>query len=174
MLRLVVFIERSLRRINSVVGFFACVAMVAMVSLVFTNMALRYLFGVGSTWSQELEWYLMSIMAMLGIAYAMRYNDHVRVDIFSSRFSRYGRLWLDFLTALVIAIPCSLLIIYYGWPYAETSFIRGERSPTGSGLPWRFIPKGMIIVGFAFVAIEAVRQVLSKGRRLAFHHYQRA
>jgi len=172
-LRWTVFVERILLRVTGFAGFLACIGMVATVSLVFGNMAGRYFLGISAMWSQELEWYLMSVTAMLGIAYAMRYDDHVRVDIFSYKFSRVGMLWLNGLTALFIVIPVAILIFYYGWPFAETSYQRGERSPNSGGLPWRFIPKGMIIVGFVFVGIEGVRQTLACGRRLYFHYFRR-
>ncbi|MCP1675055.1 TRAP-type mannitol/chloroaromatic compound transport system permease small subunit [Natronocella acetinitrilica] len=170
MLRWTLRLEWGLRRLTGFAGLLACIAMVLMVSLVFGNVLGRYLFSIGATWAQELEWYLMAVTAMLGIAYAMRFDDHVRVDIFSYRFSRVGKLWLNLLTAIVVALPCALLIVYYGWPFAETSYLRNERSPNSGGLPWRFIPKGLIVVGFVFVAIEALRQTLACGRRLVFHY----
>lgn len=170
MLRLVLSIERLLKWITLGVGGLAGVVMVVMIALVFMNVTGRYTLGVGAVWAQELELYLMSIMAMLGIAYAMFYDDHVRVDILSTRFNRTGRLWLNLLTALLIALPCAVLIIYFGYPYAESSFLRGESSPNASGMPWRYVPKSMVVVGFVFVATESLRQVLAHGRRLFFHY----
>lgn len=170
MLRLVLRLEFLLKRLTGLAGFLGVIAMGLMVMLVFTNVLLRYGFGIGATWSQELQWYLLSVMAMAGIAYAMRYDDHVRVDIFSRKYGRTGRLWLNLLTATVVALPCALLIIYFGYPFAEGSFLRGERSPNSNGMPWRFIPKGLVVVGFAFVATQAVAEALASGRRLTFHY----
>lgn len=170
MLRCIFRIERLLRWITVGAGGFAGVVMVIMIALVFANVTGRYVFDAGTVWAQELELYLMSVMAMIGIAYAMFFDDHVRVDIFSTRFSRVGRLWLNMLTALLVALPCALLIMFYGFPYAQESFLRGETSPNSSGLPYLYIPKGMVVVGFVFVATESLRQVLAYGRRLVFHY----
>ncbi|RLK50883.1 TRAP-type mannitol/chloroaromatic compound transport system permease small subunit [Alkalispirillum mobile] len=171
MLRTTLFLETWLHRISGLAGLLAGVALVAMVMLVFGNVVARYAFGFGAVWAQELEWYLLAFSAMLGIAYAMRNDDHVRVDIISHRFNRTGTLWLNFLTALLVALPCAALIIYFGYPFAESSFVRGERSPNSSGLPWRFIPKALVVVGFVFVAIEALAQTLTNGRKLVYHYH---
>ncbi|MCC5884366.1 MAG: TRAP transporter small permease subunit [Halomonas sp.] len=174
MLRLCTWLERGLERITGLAGFIGCIAMLVMIALIFGNMLSRYAFGLGAVWAQELEWYLLSVMAMMGIAYAMKFDDHVRVDILSSRFSPVGMLWLNLIAALLVALPCALLIIHYSLPFAETSFIRGERSPNSSGLPWRWIPKAMVVVGFVFVAAESLRQALENARRLVQHYAGRA
>jgi len=173
MLRFVTSLERFLGYLTKAAGGIGCVLMLATVALIFVNMFARYTFGLGAVWAQELEWYLLSAMAMLGISYAMYYDDHVRVDIFSYKFSAAGMLWLNFLTALFVALPVALLIIYYGIPFAEMSYLRGEKSPNSSGLPWRWIPKAFVVVGFVFVATEALRQALENGRRLV-QHYSRS
>lgn len=170
MLRLCKSLERLLERITGLAGFIGGITLVVMIALIFGNMLSRYAFGIGAVWSQELEWYLLSVMAMTGIAYAMRFDDHVRVDILSSSFSPVGMMWLNLITALLVALPCALLIIHYSFPFAETSMTRGERSPNSSGLPWRWIPKSMVVVGFIFVATESVRQALENGRRLIQHY----
>ncbi|MCG6658013.1 TRAP transporter small permease subunit [Halomonas campisalis] len=170
MLRFCKSLERLLERITSLAGFIGGVTMVIMIALIFGNMLSRYALGIGAVWAQELEWYLLSVMAMMGIAYAMKFDDHVRVDILSSRFSPVGMIWLNLITAILVALPCALLIIHYSFPFAESSMIRGERSPNSSGLPWRWIPKSMVVVGFVFVATESVRQALENSRRLIQHY----
>lgn len=154
-------------------GWISGLSMVAMISLIFANMTARYLFGAGATWLQELEWYLLSLSVMTGIAYAMRYDDHVRVDVFSHRFSRIGKHWLDLVTMLVVALPVAILILHYAWPFVETSYMRGERSANRGGMPWLFLPKSMILLGFALIGAEALRQVLALVRRLQFHYRYR-
>lgn len=163
-------IEKGLNRLTGVAGWLACLCMVLTVSLVFINVLARYTFTVGAVWAQELEWYLMAVVALFGIAYCMRYDDHVRVDVFYRKYSDIGRLWFDACVALFVVIPCAVLICYYGWSFAEISFLRGERSPNSTGLPWRFIPKGLIVVGFAFVVLEGLRQLIVLGRKLHTHY----
>ncbi|MFP4080746.1 MAG: TRAP transporter small permease subunit [Ectothiorhodospira sp.] len=173
MSRALLRIERSLDRITRLAGGISAVAMAAMILLVFGNMTARYLFGAGTVWLQELEWYLLSLTVMTGISYAMRSDEHVRVDVFSHRLSRVGRLWLDLVTMMVVALPVAGLILYYSGPFVVNSFLRGETSPNAEGMAWLFLPKAMILVGFGFLIVEALRQILSKGRRLVFHYRRR-
>ncbi|MBS3800723.1 MAG: TRAP transporter small permease subunit [Thioalkalivibrio sp.] len=170
MRRITFCIERSLARVTRLSGGLSALAMVAMIVLIFGNVIARYLFGAGTVWLQELEWYLLSLSVMSGIAYAMRSDDHVRVDVFSHRLGRIGKYWLDLATMVLIALPVALLVLFYAWPFVETSFMRGEGSPNRSGMPWLFLPKGMILLGFALIAIEALRQTLRIGARLVFHY----
>ncbi len=170
MSRLLLGLERLLNRITSLSGWISALSMAAMILLIFGNMAARYLLGMGAVWLQELEWYLLSLSVMTGISYTMRYDEHVRVDVFSHHFSRVGKLWLDAITMVLVAIPASVLIVHYGWPFMETSFTRGEGSPNAGGMPWLFLPKLMIIIGFILIAAESLRQALRAGRRLIFHY----
>ncbi|TVP88347.1 MAG: TRAP transporter small permease subunit [Thioalkalivibrio sp.] len=170
MLRWWLWTERLLAGLTSLSAVISGASMALLIALVFGNMAGRYVFGVGTTWLQELEMYVLALTVMTSIAYAMRHDDHVRIDIFYSQLSHTGRLWLDSLTMLFIALPIAVLVLYYSWPYVQTSWARGERSPNAGGLPWRFLPKGMILVGFALIFAEALRQAMSGFRRLFFHY----
>ncbi|SIT70274.1 TRAP-type mannitol/chloroaromatic compound transport system, small permease component [Ectothiorhodosinus mongolicus] len=163
-------LERVLYRITSISGWVAAVSMAALILLVFGNMAARYLMGFGAVWLQELEWYILSLSVMTAIAYAMRADEHVRVDIFSSRLNRKGRMWLDMLTMTLVAVPVAILVLYYTWPFVQTSYVRGERSPNAGGMPWTFLPKAMILLGFFLILSESIRKIISVGRRLSFHY----
>lgn len=170
MLRWWLWAERVLAKLTSLSAVISGASMALLIALVFGNMAGRYVFGVGATWLQELEMYLLALTVMTSIAYAMRHDDHVRIDIFYTRLSRTGRLWLDSVAMLFIALPIAVLVLYYAWPYVQISWARGERSPNPGGMPWRFLPKAMILVGFALVFAEALRQAMSGFRRLFFHY----
>lgn len=167
-------IERTLGRVTRFAGWVSGGATVIMIALIFMNMTGRYLFGAGTTWLQELEWYLLAPAVMAGIAYAMKYDDHVRVDIFSHRLNRVGKYWLDLVTMVLVALPVAVLILYYTVPFVASSYAQGETSPNRGGMPWVFLPKSMILLGFALIGTEALRQILSLSRRLRFHYRFRA
>lgn len=173
MRRLRLRLERFLNAITTLSGWISGLSMVVMIALIFGNVAARYLFGEGTVWLQELEWYLLSLCVASGISYAMRYDDHVRVDVFSHRLSRVGKYWLDLVTMVAIALPVSVLVFYYAWPFVETAYVRGEGSPNRGGMPWLFLPKAMILLGFTLIGVEAVRQILRTGARLVFHYRNR-
>lgn len=162
-------VEAGLARLTRFSGVLSGLGMTLLIALVFGNMTARYLFGTGAVWLQELEWYFLALTTMSGIAYGMRYNDHVRIDVFSQQFSRIPRIWLDLLTMLLVAVPTAILILYFAWPYVELSWSRGEGSPNRGGMPWLYLPKAMILLGFVFILAESIRQILAAVRRLVFH-----
>lgn len=173
MSRFLLRLEYVLSWVTRFSGLLSGVSLVLLMSLVFGNMTARYLFSSGAVWLQELEWYLLAFTAMSGIAYAMRFDDHVRIDVFSHRLGRISRKWLNVVTMLLVAIPSALLILYYAWPYMMLSWARSEGSPNRGGMPWLYLPKSMILFGFVLILAEAIREVVSDLRYLVFHYAYR-
>jgi TRAP-type mannitol/chloroaromatic compound transport system permease small subunit len=104
----------------------------------------RRFFATGSFKLQELEWHLHGAIAVLAFGYAYLKDQHVRIDIFAHRMSERTRLWLELLAILVFLVPFMLLLFWFGYDFAERSFIRGETSNGGLGLSHRWIIKSAI------------------------------
>lgn len=107
----------------------------------------------------ELQWYLFSVIFLLGAAYALRHDVHVRVDVLYSRLSRKGRAWIDLLGGLLFLLPFSLVMLWVSFPAVRNSWAVGEVSPDPGGLP-RYPIKALILVSFALLALQGVAQVL--------------
>lgn len=135
----------------------------ATVALVFINTVNRYAFEFSPVWLQELEWHLLAANVALGLAYAWRHNDHIAVDFFSQHYSPRARLWMDFIVALLIAIPVTLFMIETTFPYVERAYSMGEGSPNPGGLPYRWIPRSFVIVAFVLLLLEAVATAIRSG-----------
>jgi TRAP-type mannitol/chloroaromatic compound transport system permease small subunit len=132
------------------------------VVLVAFNVILRYVFRMGPVALQELEWHLMSPIALIGMSYAMRHDAHVRVDIFYERFSSRLQTTIDILSALLTAVV-SIIIIKLSLGFVEQAYSIGEGSPDPGGLPHRFLLRSFIPLGFALLAIQAIAQLLRAG-----------
>lgn len=132
------------------------------VVLVAFNVILRYVFRMGPVALQELEWHLMSPIALIGMSYAMRHNAHVRVDIFYERFSPKLQTLIDMLSAL-LTVVVSIIIIKLSLGFVEQAYAIGEGSPDPGGLPHRFLLRAFIPLGFTLLAIQAVAQLLRSG-----------
>lgn len=148
------------------VGKFAAWVLLLLVFVVFINVVLRYSFRIGAVWAQELELYLLPVVATLGIAYTLRRNEHVRVDILSQTFSETGQLWLEFLTAVLVIVPVAILINYYAFPFVLQAYASMEGSPNPGGLPFRFIPKSFVALGFVLVGIQGIAIAIRSAYRL--------
>lgn len=145
--------------IVEVLGRVAAWTGLALVLVMAGNVVARYLFHVGSVATQELEWHLMAPLTLLCIAYAIKHDGHVRVDVFYSRLPRAAQRFVDLFSA-VCALALAVLIIKISIPYVMQSYRIGEGSPDPGGLPHRWIIKAMIPAGFALFGLQSLASVL--------------
>lgn len=140
----------------------------AMVLLISYDVAMRYLFQQGSVALQELEWHLFAMLFLLGGAYTLKHDNHVRVDVlFNSRFvSDKTRAWINIIGFFVFLLPFCLLIIFTSWPFVENAFYYNEGSPDPGGLPYRFILKSIIILAFVMMLLQGTAECLKNICRL--------
>ncbi len=136
-----------------------------MVLIVATNVILRYMFRIGPVSLQELEWHLMSPIALIGMSYALRHNAHVRVDILYDAFSRRGQLVVDLFAALVTVVV-SVILVKLSFNFVYQAYSIGEGSPDPGGLPYRFLLRAFIPLGFALLMLQAIAQGIRAGLRL--------
>ncbi|MEA3274044.1 MAG: TRAP transporter small permease subunit, partial [Pseudomonadota bacterium] len=93
-----------------------------MVVVTFLVVMLRYAFDLGWIAMQESVTYMHAALFMLGAAYTLRRDGHVRVDIFYHRLSRRGRAWVDLLGTLLLLMPVCAYIAWVGWEYVTESW----------------------------------------------------
>lgn len=134
----------------------------AMVCLVSYDVAMRYFFRSGSVALQEMEWHLFALIFLLGAAYTLKHDDHVRLDLIykSSFLTDRHRAWINLLGSLLILIPFCILIIFSSIPFVEQSFTYAETSPDPGGLPYRWLLKLMIPFGFSLLVIQGIADTL--------------
>ncbi|MGQ0662353.1 MAG: TRAP transporter small permease subunit [Pseudomonadota bacterium] len=127
----------------------------ALVLVMAGNVLLRYVFSTGSVWSQELEWHLMSPICLIGMSYALRHGEHVRVDILYAGLSARAKPAIDLLSALA-AVAIALVVIHLSWGYIAQSWSIGEGSANPGGIPYRYLLKALIPVGFALFLLQSL------------------
>ena len=154
-LRLVLGLEGIVRAF----GILAAWTCVVLVLLVAGDVFARYLFRTGAVWAQELQWHLISPIALFGMSYALLSGEQVRVDVLFERFSPLGQRVTEILGGLLM-IALGVILVRLSLPWVEMSFNRGEGSPNPGGLPWRFALKAMIPLGFALLVLQGVAHVL--------------
>ncbi len=129
-----------------------------LILLICYDVAMRYLFQQGSVALQELEWHLFALIFLLGAAYTLKHDEHVRVDIlYQSRFmSDKKRAWVNILGTLFLLLPFCILILISSWPFVENSFYYNEGSPDPGGLPYRFLLKSSLLIAFSLLILQAL------------------
>ena len=121
--------------------------------------------GMGSTRLQELEWHLHTALFSFWLGTAYIKNAHVRIDILTAAAPPRRQAWIEFLGVLLFALPYCLVAIYFSYDFFHTAWQFNESSDSATGLPWRWIPKGIISIGL----ILLLAAVVSVGLRLVVY-----
>jgi TRAP-type mannitol/chloroaromatic compound transport system permease small subunit len=147
-----------LDRISIATGRAASWLTLAMVLVTFVIVVLRYVFDVGLIWLQESLTWLHAVVFMLGAAYTLQRDEHVRVDIFYRDMTERGRAWVNLLGTLFFIFPMCALFVWAAWDYVAVSWSIGEVSRNAGGLPFPLIPllKTVLIVMPLAVALQGV------------------
>lgn len=140
-------------------GYFTAFVLALLVLLVVYDATARYLFSTGSIALQELEWHLFDIIILFGIAYTLKENAHVRVDIFYASYSEKTKAIVNVISSLFFILPFSFLIIYIGVEFVALSFTQNETSSNPGGLEYRFLVKSLLPIAFVFLALVAVKDI---------------
>ncbi len=146
--------------INEWVGKSVSWLTLAMVLLSFIIVVLRYAFDLGWIAVQESITYMHSLVFMLGAAYTLKHNEHVRVDIFYQRCSRRGKAWVDCLGSLLLLLPVCVFIGWCSWEYVADSWEIMEGSRHSGGLPGLYLLKSCILVMSALLILQGMAMFL--------------
>jgi TRAP-type mannitol/chloroaromatic compound transport system permease small subunit len=152
---------KLLTKIIDALGNLCSLLMLLMIANVFYDVVMRYFFNDVSIGMQELEWHLFAAMFMFGIAYTLKEDAHVRVDIFYDVMSARKKAIINIAGSLLFALPMTLLILYYGYDYTYEAYSIGEGSGDPGGLPHRWIVRSVIPVSSFFLVLSIIHVVLS-------------
>ena len=148
-------------KIIKYLSYFTAFILVVLILLVVYDATARYLFSTGSIALQELEWHLFDIIILFGIAYTLKENAHVRVDIFYASYSDKTKAMVNFIASLFFILPFSFLIIYIGIDFVSQSFIQNECSSNPGGLEYRYLIKALLPLSFIFLSLVAIKDAIT-------------
>ena len=129
-------------------------------AVILFDVVMRRWFVVGSTRLQELEWHLHGALFLLALGYAYTRGAHVRIEVLHERFSPRTQAAIELAGLLVLLLPFLSVVIWFGWDYVALSFAIDEASPSPTGLPHRWIIKGVMLIGFLLLGCAALARVL--------------
>lgn len=138
-------------------------ATLLMVAIAFLVVVLRYAFDLGWIAMQESVTYLHATMFMLGAAYTLKRDGHVRVDILYQRWSRRGQALIDLLGATLLLLPTCAFIAWSSWDYVIGSWAIREASREVGGIPGVFVLKTLMLLMPLFLLLQGVASILRNG-----------
>ncbi len=148
-------LEKFFDRFSNVMGWIAASTTLIMLVNVFYDSIMRYFFRSGSIALQELEWHLFSISFLFGMAYTLKEDGHVRVDILYENFSPRWKAVVNIGGVLLLLLPLSLLIVEGSIWYVHEAYTLNEISGDPGGLTQRWMIKSVIPVAFVFLIVSA-------------------
>ncbi|PZO09787.1 MAG: C4-dicarboxylate ABC transporter permease [Lysobacteraceae bacterium] len=151
---------RAADAVSEAAGRLAGLLAIALVGLVFALVVARYALGIGSVAAQEAVLWLHASVFLLGLAYALKHGAHVRVDVFSQRWTPRTRAWLEFAGMVLLLMPFCLLMAGMSWDYVAASWAVKEGSRDPGGLPGWYLLKSLLPLSAFLLMLQAAAETL--------------
>lgn len=127
-----------------------------MVLTTFIVVILRYVFDIGWIALQESITYMHAAVFLVGAAYTLQKEAHVRVDILYCKLSVKARAVIDLLGTIFLLVPMMAFITWISWEYILDSWSVLEGSREASGLPGVYLLKSLILVMSILLLFQAI------------------
>lgn len=152
----------TLDRVSAVSGRVTSWLTILMVIVTVIIVVMRYVFDAGAVWLQESVVWMHAVVFMVGAAYTLQQDEHVRVDIFYRDMSERRRAWIDLLGTLLFLLPVCIFLGYKSWDFVVVSWQLGESSREPGGMPYPFVPllKSVLLVMPLLLALQGVAMLL--------------
>lgn len=165
-------ISAGLDRATQAVGQLAKWLILPLIAVTIYDVVTRKFFGfqfwlsgyvgdtLNSTKLQELEWHFHTALFALCLGFGYLRNAHVRIDLVSEKLKPRWRAWIELLGCVVFLIPYCVVIIYFAYNFALDAYLQHEISASLIGLPYRWIIKSVLFVGFVFALLAGISVML--------------
>jgi TRAP-type mannitol/chloroaromatic compound transport system permease small subunit len=133
---------------------------ILMMIITCTIVVLRYGFSIGSIAMQESIGYLHATVFLLAMAFTLRRDGHVRVDIFYREFNHRQKAWVNALGSLVFLLPICGFMLITSWDFVANAWAVKEGSPNANGLPLVYLLKSLIPLAAILLALQGIAEVI--------------
>lgn len=131
-----------------------------LIIIIILNVVLRYGFGSGQVSLEELQWHLYAIGIMFGISYAATLDSHIRVDIVHASLSKKWQQRWDLFGIFFLLLPFALMVFHQSLDFVYESWRVSERSDAPTGLPFRWLIKGVIPTSFFLLILAVISRTI--------------
>ncbi len=121
----------------------------------------RYAFNVASNAWLELQWYLNAAVFLLIAGWALKRNEHVRIDVIAGKLSPRAQAWIEILGSVFMLLPAVAIIAWYSWPSLVNSWEIGEHSSDPGGLI-RWPVRLIIPVAFTLLGLQGISEIIKR------------
>lgn len=154
-------LSRLIDKLNEKIAHGISWALLLAVLICSGNALIRYTFNTSSNAWLEIQWYLFAAMFLLATSNTLRRDEHIRIDVISSKLPKRVQVWIDIFGYAVFLLPISLLILYYSLPYVQLSMQANEMSSNAGGLiVWP--AKILIPIGFFLLTLQGISELIKR------------
>ena len=157
-------ISRLIDALNERIGRFTMWLILAAVLISASNAIVRKTFNVSSNGFLEIQWYLFAAVFLLGAGYTMKRQEHVKIDVVSSRFSKTTQIWIDIVGIVCFLVPFVITVITLSLPLVIKAWNSGEMSSNAGGLI-RWPVFALLPIGFLLLGLQGLSELI---KRFAF------
>ena len=157
--------SRAVDGLNERIGHLVYWMVLAMVLVSAGNATSRYALSIASNAWLELQWYLFAAVFLLCSGYTLLHNEHIRIDVVSSRFSRRTQMWIDVFGLVFFLLPMSSFILWLSWPAFVNAWTSGEISGNAGGLI-RWPARALVPAGFFLLTIQGLSELVKRAAYL--------
>ena len=150
--------------LNNLVGKYVIWLILGSTVISAVNAIVRKVFNVSSNAYLEVQWYLFAASFLLAAGYTLLNQEHVKIDVIYSRFSKRGQMWIDIFGFISFLTPVCIAVLWFGVPFFIKGFQSGEMSSNAGGLI-RWPVYLMMPLGFALLLLQGWSELI---KRIAF------
>lgn len=161
MMKLLLGLSRAIDELNERVGRLVYWLILIMVLVSAANATSRYALSIASNAWLELQWYLFSAVFLLCAGYTLRHNEHIRIDVVSSRLSRRTQIWIDVFGLIFFLLPISVYMMWSSWPIFMNAWNSGEVSASAGGLI-RWPARLLVPAGFFLLTLQGISEMIKR------------
>jgi len=155
-----------IERISHWVGVVAAWLLVPLVFAMVYEVIARYAFNAPTIWAYEIGYLMTGSGFLLGMAYALSRDAHIRIDVFSIRMSQRTRAIIDIVCYVGLLIPFLLALTQVLWRRALEAIASGEKSGQSAWNPvvWPF--RTVFLAAFLLLILQVIAEIIKSARRL--------
>jgi TRAP-type mannitol/chloroaromatic compound transport system permease small subunit len=159
--KILLSLSRLIDALNERIGHIVYWLVLVMVLVSSANATSRYVFSIASNAWLELQWYLFAAVFLLCSGYTLRHNEHIRIDVVASRFTRRTQLWIDVFGTVFFLLPMAIIILWLSWPIFINAWVSNEMSSNAGGLI-RWPARLLVPVGFFLLTLQGMSELIKR------------
>jgi len=154
-------ISKTIDQVNTRLGNLIAWLIFVAVAVSTVNALIRKIFDMSSNSWLELQWVLFGFVFLLCSPWTLLSNEHIRIDVISSKLPKRARDWIDIVGHVAFLLPFALVMILTSGPFALRSILGNEQSGNAGGLP-QWPAKTLIFVGFIVLFVQGVSELIKR------------